>query len=1125
MHGIKVLTRILKLISMGIFILNQATSVSAAPMLHSAVSRVGMSSFPHRQRSQLQDSVAQMSILNYSAVVGQTIDVPVQIQTSAPSRGAQLSLAFDPAILHCDSVDEANFYGDWANAHNGSTSIVPNPSCNNTQGKIATFSIFILGGDAGGPTGQGAVFILHFTVKANGVSPLALSNVVVSDDNSARAGKLTTTVTSGQVVVGPTPIASAVPSPTATLTATPAPSPTNTATLFVTATTGTPQPLGSCAVADVNADGVVDVLDQALIGSVWMEVGTPGWIPEDIYPDGIIDVFDMSTVGACMNTTGLPAPTSTPTFPGGASATATGTANATNPPQTLPPSTRTPTPSPTATSTGSGGGNTVTPTSTTTPSASATLPGSAAGSVTPTITPTPSPTPGVDNTFTPTPSPEPKAFLWIEGPTEAVAIGQSFDVTIMVKSMADSRGAQTGLVFDPTVLKCTKASEGAFYKAWSDQHNASTQLFPSPSINNTTGKMGISSIIILGGDAGGATGQGSLFVLKFTALKAGSSALTLDTPKVSDSNSDAAKALPLQLTNGSIQVSDTVAASSTPTPTLTATRTLTQSPMNTPSATVFSAAPTNTSTTGPTATPTLTRTSTQAGVPTSTATSPTSTMAPMVALPTTASNAHLSFSPPQALVSAASQEFTVNVVVNTDKPTRSFQAKIKFDPSILKLDSLEEGDFYSTWAGNNGGSSNMMPAPTINNTLGETSVIGILITGAAAAGDHYGGPTGSGTIIVLHFTSKAVGVSTLTMENVLLGDDSNTSTLKMRKLQVAVDGGEAFVGVTPTPTQPGGSGTQSASATATTGSGGTPSGSRTPTPFPGQPTVGGTISGSQAAGPAASNGTSSGSATPAPTAGIQQEAGAKQIQAQAPATGGKPGEALASISEQTNSSGVIQEKVEIQSPDGLVAIRIPVGVQALTADHRPLRSISFLPLGASPAPAGAGQTLIGLPYELGPSGAIFNPPATIVLAYNKAQLPKGADEHNLALAYFDPVHHNWIVLKSQADPKTGTVSAQISHFSVYTIVRVPGTSPWAWIGSITLSLLMAGALAAYLLLRRRKQVSFQPAWGQVLLLNPPENSITVDPVVPALIVSGQENDETRRPSADENPKLEPSKGD
>ena len=59
---------------------------------------------------------------------------------------------------------------------------------------------------------------------------------------------------------------------------------------------GTATVISSSIPADVNGDGVVDVLDLLLVLSAWDQTGSPGWIPEDITIDGVIDVLDLLEV-------------------------------------------------------------------------------------------------------------------------------------------------------------------------------------------------------------------------------------------------------------------------------------------------------------------------------------------------------------------------------------------------------------------------------------------------------------------------------------------------------------------------------------------------------------------------------------------------------------------------------------------------------------------------------------------------------------------------------------------------------------------------------------------------------------------------------------------------------------
>jgi hypothetical protein len=131
---------------------------------------------------------------------GETIDVNLVISTTEATRAIQFVIEFDPSVLRCESISEGSFYRDWAAAHSASTLVLPNPTCDNSSGKVTIMGITILGGE-GGPSGEGIVTAIQFTTLAEGISPLTLSQVLVADD-SAVSKALETTLINGRVTVG-----------------------------------------------------------------------------------------------------------------------------------------------------------------------------------------------------------------------------------------------------------------------------------------------------------------------------------------------------------------------------------------------------------------------------------------------------------------------------------------------------------------------------------------------------------------------------------------------------------------------------------------------------------------------------------------------------------------------------------------------------------------------------------------------------------------------------------------------------------------------------------------------------------------------------------------------------------
>jgi hypothetical protein len=370
-----------------------------------------------------------MSISPASQTVnmGDTFDISVIVSTDGQTRGAQCGISFVPGILECTGVSEGTFYSDWAAAHGGQIMKFGNLNIDNSSGTVNTVAIAIFGGDAGGPTGSGVLYIYHFRALQNGVAQLILL-----------------------------------------------------------------QP--SVAIYDPFAEHDYDVY-------------------KDIMEDSGLQVTNgQVTVGA--GSTPTPTPTETPAPTGS------------------------PTPTPTATPAG-----TPTATPTVTPT------------VTPSISPTPTPTPTSTPSGTPAYPSCSGVCLSVYPSSQTRAVGETFDVSVVVSTDVESRGAQCLLTFTPDLVKCTGAEEGNFYKGWANTHGANTMLLGSFNIDNVNGTTGKVGLAILGGDWGGPTGSGVLYTYHFEALKDGEVEIRLTDARLSDDQGIEIKPLPegsLQVNNGAL---------------------------------------------------------------------------------------------------------------------------------------------------------------------------------------------------------------------------------------------------------------------------------------------------------------------------------------------------------------------------------------------------------------------------------------------------------------------------------------------------------------------------------------------------------------------------------------------
>ncbi len=655
------------------------------------------------------------------------------------------------------------------------------------------------------------------------------------------------------------------------------------------------------------------------------------------------------------------------------------------------------------------------------------------GSSTPTATPTPT---GIASLSVGTPQPTPQG---------QVTTGSTFDLPVNIVVPEPMRGVQFGLTFDPAKLQCNNVSVGSLITSWATANGASTVIQPSQACDNKHGVVGPNggvAISLLGGPSSGPQGTGQAAVVNFTAEASGSTSIGITETTYSQINSTNGKAESVAVPGTGGQV--TIVSPTATTPASTST-------------TQATAATADTATPADTDTPTVTDTPTDTPVPSATTQSgnPTGTPASIVGQPTVASNSAYQVVPAQVSVQAGAS-FTVTVNLVPDQKVRGASVGVAFDPTVLQCTNASVGTLFDDWAqsAGNGASTFVYPSASCNNTAGTAEV------GLAALGDTTDGPSSTGSILVLTFTAKADGTSPIAIK-----PTSDTLVVLDRLdglgISVALENGTVTVGdLTPTPegsstAAPGASSTSdtSSSGNAITGTvaAGTPvTATESGTPMApnsaGTP-MAGTMGGTPVAG-AAAFALPGAAGTPgrAKAAGLENAGAARPGAVTGSGAGGGPATAgggggagqgqtvaldLASV---IDANGILQQDVEVQGPDGESAVKIPSGAQALTADNLPLRAISITVhfADAYPAPR-KDQSLLERVYELGPQGASFNPPAQLILAYDRNLLPRGADESALSIASFDPDAGKWGPLKSQTDKAEEYVTADLDSLTTFAL--------------------------------------------------------------------------------------------
>jgi len=121
--------------------------------------------------------------------------------------------------------------------------------------------------------------------------------------------------------------------------------------------------------------------------------------------------------------------------------------------------------------------------------------------------------------------------LSIEPGTSTVNQGDTFFLDINITGVTDLYGFQFDLSYDPSILLANDISEGAFLASSGNQ-----TLF-LPGDLSTPGNIAFNIGLILGG-VPGATGDGTLARVSFTAASGGSSSLSLSNLLLQDSIGD-----------------------------------------------------------------------------------------------------------------------------------------------------------------------------------------------------------------------------------------------------------------------------------------------------------------------------------------------------------------------------------------------------------------------------------------------------------------------------------------------------------------------------------------------------------------------------------------------------------
>lgn len=410
------------------------------------------------------------------------------------------------------------------------------------------------------------------------------------------------------------------------------------------------------------------------------------------------------------------------------------------------------------------------------------------------------------------------------GPIEGQ--NRSFTVQIRVDSgQISQRSASFDLGWDPSLVEFVRFDKGssggaadsiydAFALKWNEANpkaeNRAVAVAVAGRLDSQAGRYIAGNVGLVGAPGSGPEGSGLVGTVTFRALKEGTATITITRAALVDTNY-------VPISRVAAIHGTVVLGAPTPAPTQTPTSTLTPTPTFTPIPT-FTATPT--AVPSNTVTPTATLPgqvipggagiylpsgnaglvapieSVQAAPPATWTPLPTMLPLPVGQEVNASAVASLSLSKPAAPI-AIYQQFMVDVLIRSDVPSRGAQCALSFDPGIIRVDKVIEGNFYKDWAaGKKAGTTKC--CQVIDNGAGRVSSIGVSLVG-----QHESGPSGTGRLLTYYMTALAAGTSTLSLSDVVIVDAAANRLSPVAKEDITVAVG---TGITPEVTPTGSTG-------------------------------------------------------------------------------------------------------------------------------------------------------------------------------------------------------------------------------------------------------------------------------------------------------------------------------
>lgn len=147
-----------------------------------------------------------------------------------------------------------------------------------------------------------------------------------------------------------------------------------------------------------------------------------------------------------------------------------------------------------------------------------------------------------------------------------------------------------------------------------------------------------------------------------------------------------------------------------------------------------------------------------------------------------------------------------------------------------------------------------------------------------------------------------------------------------------------------------------------------------------------------------------------------------------------------------SATGEVSESVTVGTGDGAGSLTVAEGTRARDKDGNPLGEVTVARSDAAGIPQAPPGTAIGFALDCGPAGATFDPPVTLTYALSEEEWAKigGATPK---VMWYNPGTGEWQEVPATVDAATRTVTAQVSHFSLFALTWAAATPAEATTGT------------------------------------------------------------------------------